>query len=548
MDLRLPYRLAIGVIGNCSLANREELRRRVKEAVDWIFKAYPSTDQTEIKLCVLSTLCDGSERFAAGEILELCEGSTLKAILPLTISDCLEDFKSEASRDDFRRLLSVARHQLSLKEAPLRQEYPEELVSEARRQAYEDVGKLIVRNCDVLVIVGDECALASGGVLEKTIAFAREMKCPTCLINSKKPALPDYTERSGATASLQAGIDAFNRRVAEFDPGAGYAQNVFDSIFCNSTIQKSMWPNDEIKKVIRNNLIPYYVTASSLAKQYQKIYRRTGLTVFWLAFGIVSLVSAGIIFFNSSPYIFLVESFLLICISTLIAYAGKKRASHRNWIEHRFLAERIRSGIFIAACNVEIPSELVDRRGKTAGESDAWMNLAFEEIWSRLPRLGGCNEENCQPLCDFAAKAWIDEQIGFHERTCQKNLKRSRDLELAGEVVFYIAMIVALLHFILPNIFPGFNEWHSAHFLTLFSLVLPALGATLGAVRSHREYKRLAMRSKKMVIELRELKGRFKLVTPKKLEALLHNTEKVMLKETLDWLALMKFAELHKAV
>jgi hypothetical protein len=119
---------------------------------------------------------------------------------------------------------------------------------------------------------------------------------------------------------------------------------------------------------------------------------------------------------------------------------------------------------------------------------------------------------------------------------------------LAGEVVFYIAMIVALLHFILPNIFPGFNEWSSAHVLTLFSLVLPALGATLGAVRSHREYKRLAMRSNKMVIELKELRGKFKLVTPKKLESLLHDTEKVMLKETLDWLALMKFAELHKAV
>jgi hypothetical protein len=206
------------------------------------------------------------------------------------------------------------------------------------------------------------------------------------------------------------------------------------------------------------------------------------------------------------------------------------------------------------------------------------MNLAFEEIWSRLPRLGGCSKENCQPLCDFAATAWIDEQIGFHERTCQKNLKRSRDLELAGEVVFYIAMIVALLHFILPNIFPGFNEWSSAHVLTLFSLVLPALGATLGAVRSHREYKRLAMRSKKMVrtgfmtylgtcnrlkllalisrkrgyetssIELSELKSKFKLVTPKKLEALLRDTEKVMLRETLDWLALMKSAELHKAV
>lgn len=117
-------------------------------------------------------------------------------------------------------------------------------------------------------------------------------------------------------------------------------------------------------------------------------------------------------------------------------------------------------------------------------------------------------------------------------------------METAGEIVFYVAMGVALGHLVLNWVGPAFHGSPLAGVLTLATLMLPALAA----VRSHREYKRLAMRSKKMEADLKELKGRFRLLTPSRLETLLRETEQLMLKETLDWLALMKFAELHKAV
>ncbi len=44
------------------------------------------------------------------------------------------------------------------------------------------------------------------------------------------------------------------------------------------------------------------------------------------------------------------------------------------------------------------------------------------------------------------------------------------------------------------------------------------------------------------------LQARFRLLTTAKLEYLMHGLDEVLLQETQDWMALMSFSELHKAV
>ena len=68
------------------------------------------------------------------------------------------------------------------------------------------------------------------------------------------------------------------------------------------------------------------------------------------------------------------------------------------------------------------------------------------------------------------------------------------------------------------------------------------------AIRTHREYKRLVIRSKRMVVELNDAKAAFQLLTPDKLDRLLRRTEQVMIRETQEWLDLMSFAELHRTI
>jgi hypothetical protein len=93
-----------------------------------------------------------------------------------------------------------------------------------------------------------------------------------------------------------------------------------------------------------------------------------------------------------------------------------------------------------------------------------------------------------------------------------------------------------------------FHESKLAPFLTLAALTLPAMGTMAAAIRTHREYKRLAIRSRRMVVELNDAKAAFQLLTPDKLDRLLRRTEQVMIRETREWLDLMSFSELHRTI
>jgi hypothetical protein len=79
----------------------------------------------------------------------------------------------------------------------------------------------------------------------------------------------------------------------------------------------------------------------------------------------------------------------------------------------------------------------------------------------------------------------------------------------------------------------------------LFAIILPAAGAAIGGIRTHREYSRIWKRSSNMVFVLTDLKLVFNDVkTPENLEYLLRQTEELMLRETQDWLMMMRFIDL----
>ena len=74
------------------------------------------------------------------------------------------------------------------------------------------------------------------------------------------------------------------------------------------------------------------------------------------------------------------------------------------------------------------------------------------------------------------------------------------------------------------------------------------MGTMAEAIRTHREYKRLAIRSRRMVVELNDAKAAFQLLTTDKLDRVLRRTEQVMIREAQEWLDLMSFAELHRTI
>ena len=114
--------------------------------------------------------------------------------------------------------------------------------------------------------------------------------------------------------------------------------------------------------------------------------------------------------------------------------------------------------------------------------------------------------------------------------------------------IFFIAMAAAISHLIF--FYPG-KELPSKTLeglIIFLAIVLPAIGAAIGGIRSHREYSRMEKRSSNMEIILRELDEQFANInSPTSLESILRETDELMLRETQDWLMLMKFVELKPA-
>jgi hypothetical protein len=299
---------------------------------------------------------------------------------------------------------------------------------------------------------------------------------------------------------------------------------------------------EEARTLVRDKLLPFYVRASVIAKENQKLYRHVGFIVYsFSALAIVS-VAIGALIYRLSPYAFFIEFLFLATILFLVIVANRRR-THKKWIENRFLAERIRSAVFFAVCGVEASLIEVPPYLRVAHRPDDWMVKVFYEIWNSLPGMKGCQKEYCQQCKEFIQKHWIPDQIEFHRAKAHKSKRFSKFLEWGGMVIFFIALIVAIAH----CVFLSGHELHSglSNLLIVFAIVLPAVGAAIGGIRSHWEYSRLEKRSRNMKTALADINDHFSYVnSPEALESLLRGAEELMLRETQDWLMLMRFAEL----
>jgi len=193
--LRFPFRLTVGVTGHRRLHDTEELATRVNEALDVHVPALldaasrslvSDSGLTQPSFTVLTPLAEGADRCVARTILER-PGSRLEVILPLAEQDYLEDFGTSASRAEFQRLLALASRPISLRERPLATDYPPDELAAARARAYEELGRRIVNDCDVLIAVWDgEPARGKGGTAE-VVAYARDSGRPVVVIPTNRP-------------------------------------------------------------------------------------------------------------------------------------------------------------------------------------------------------------------------------------------------------------------------------------------------------------------------------------------------------------------------
>ncbi|MBU1172891.1 MAG: hypothetical protein KKD44_25305 [Proteobacteria bacterium] len=544
----IPQRLTIGITGHRHLDDESRIKDVVCTLVDTIKSTYKGNERTSIELCVLSALAEGADRIVADEVLNSDPNAVLKVMLPLVEAEYLEDFETQSSKEQFERLIQKSRNPASLRNRPLKDDYPEAMLVDARRQLYEDVGHFIVDHCDILVAVWDGKPARGIGGTARIVEYARQTDCPVYIINAHEPELKPFDIDLNFDA-LYSKIDTWNSHCAtpakKEDKRGDYGENVFNSLFPDGTNPETLL-SDQKETTLKQFLIPHYTTASRLAKNYQAWYKRMGNSIFWIAFAAVAGVALAVIFLREHEWFFLaafgLELIFMIMIVGIVVYDRRTGHFHKNWTECRFLAERIRTAFYNCICSMEGLPVFIPRRVQGEMLENRWMDFVFDEVLSQSPEISRGDIQKINAFANYIQTAWIDEQINYHREKIESCNKSYHRLEKWCERVFYMALLAAFFHLVAHF----FHNHLVDHILTLAALILPALAATLEGIRSIREYKRLAIRSQQMERRLINLKKEFHVMTPEKLERIIGKMEKLMLEESEDWLSFMSPAELYK--
>ena len=568
----VPFRIRVGVVGRHDLSDPASIVAQLDHVLDT--KIYPCSlrerwfgaraepgrivdlfdcrsrraiaraRHTPIVFGVVTTLAEGAERLVAEKVLQV-PGSRIQVVLPYAPADYIEELDTPASREEFERLYRSARHPVALHGSRA-----------DRERARVIAGRHVVNRCDVLIAVCDASAAdRNSPEVSATVAYAKQKQRPVITIAAQPPHDITCTRGHGLNAESLGGIERLNALLIEPATLNEYVDNVYTQTFsgpkasearASRAVADSEVP-DHAREVIRKHLIPFYARASSVAKKNQQAYLRAGLWVYILAPLAVAAVVLATLFEPFNWVGFSIEFVLLLTILAIVVGTDRGRA-RKKWIETRFLAERLRSGMFLAACGVEAAHTRVSPYRVGLRRSDEWMERAFQEIWGRMPRLGPCWGGTCDGFIAFIQRNWIADQITYHQGKAKDAGRRSRWLERGGVAIFVLALVAAACHLALTWGVHGPHDSLAHKALTFLAVVLPAVGASCGGIRTHREYSRLEKRSEAMVDELTDLQESFAEVsTTEDFEIRLTETEELMLHETQDWLMLMGTMKLEAA-
>jgi len=309
---------------------------------------------------------------------------------------------------------------------------------------------------------------------------------------------------------------------------------------------------------IQEKLIPHYIRASFIAGRYQERYFNAGKMVYIFAPLSVAAVAVGVLAPAVAYWAFFLEFLLLGGILGLVKLTDKQRARKR-WMESRYLAERLRVAIHLAAVGVEPHPTYRFRRKNRSQEGADWASRAFQEIWENYPIQSGCKQQTLDKTKAYINYVWLQDQYNYHKSKIDEpqeqadfkiKAKKARfmnkRLEVYGLLIFFVAMLAAALHSI-PH-FVGVDlhvKWFD-NFLVFLGITLPGLGAALGGYRAHKDYARTIKNSENMLMVIPILQRSLRDASnEQQVTNMLHTTEDVMLQETQGWLSQMNMIELE---
>ena len=525
---QLPFSLRIGVTGHRRIADPDALLPAVQAALQGVIERFLGPG-AEPALLVLSALAEGADRLVAAEVLAT-PGATLEAVLPLPPGEYVNDFTGEASEAEFAGLLGQAASVWLARPGG------------SRDESYERAGRHVVDRADVLIALWDGESPRGRGGTATVVAYAREQGVPVAWVPTSGPAEPVYWYDQERAARVEeaaqefrefnaAAIPEFAARAREERGRLEYGQAGAFASACSSV---ASW------------ITPYFVRADVLATRLERMFRLTNWTMFLAAAAAVVVVAVQVTVWPHLTWIVAGEVLLLLLLVVAPLVSRRLRVLDR-WISYRFLAERLRSGYFLALAGAGDrpgPGEQPERSSYLSDPTEVWIQRALEEITARRPEVS-LGPADVAALRSYLSEHWIGAQIRYHEGTARRQGSWDSWLFAATGVLFLITAVAAFLHLL------GWGEHHGdptefGLLLIVLSICVPAIGAAVHGIRTQSEFRRHCQRYQRMAGLLRQLDddmNRAGSIT--EIHEIAADAEHLMRAENSDWFGVMRFHDVE---
>ncbi len=527
--LCIPAVVRIGVTGHRVLKNEQQLiesvknvLRRLDEILDQLLR------HTQHKFIIVSPLAEGADRLVAKVVIEWkvnveMDRPCLEAVLPLPEADYLKDFITQESKNEFRALLAKARSTKILGEA------------DSRKAAYEQVGRYVVENCDVLIAIWNGKPAAGKGGTAEIVDYVHREGRSLFWINSENGSIKEEIHEEHILRSFE-NLDIYN-----VEPlSASEMNSKFEARY--SILTKKAEDSGIPPDLLCWNLLPQFVRASLLAGRYQSRHMIAGSLTYVLAAMAVATVTLQRIFLPGYPQFLWIE-FIWILLILIVLKLSHRNDWHRKWIDYRFLAERLRAALFLCVAGIRCEPPRAPPHLSLSHRPDDWMVRAFEWIWNRRMQVPKLEFES---LKNFLLAAWIDDQVSWYRNTSERHRRKHMLLSYFGEALFLLTLVVAAIEAAQIILFLPAGFYSVADILKSMATILPAVGAALAGIRVHREYLRNAERYSHMAAHLSSISERLKEAKDMKtLTRLLEEANELMLRENQDWRVVFLFQKLE---
>lgn len=577
----------VGITGHRNITDEEKkiisakmysVLNFVKEQSTEIYSRYGEIfDKCGPALTIISTLAEGSDRIAAEAALDERLGFRLQCPLPMKKEDYLEDFETQASRDEFLHFLNKAENVLEL-----------DFGRDSIPTCYLNAGLVMLEHIDLLIAVWDGKEARGIGGTADIIRQAERQGIPVIWLDRGdldriccmyitgrhyddwRETLKNYmnmllvpSEEDNETVSEM--LETFYNHIIRQNKTVKIYSDFIDFVSWTKRKEDKKSSFTSISAQIKNSydedaasyvdsFIDNYERADCLALYYADIYRTAGLMRSILPF--LATIGLAIGFYwnwgNTTNLINVLGFFLQALFLFFIIELSNKNERlkwHKKYTDYRILAEIFRQLIYLA------PIGYVSRGIRNTGKYVPWYQWYYRSIVRNkgIPSIKLDSKKIDLYLC-CVKDQFIDEQMDYHEDRASEFSIITARLNKLGYFFFglgiFVTVIRCLVYFLvqsgtLPKVFMGITV---TSFTNMLSLLLPAIGAEFFAILGQCGFENLAQKFRGMKSRLNELENDSKYIgrSYREITAFMLTVADEALGEVSDWRLFVRSKSIKK--